>query len=141
MSNLKELYQETILEHAQNPRNFGKIKKADYKVQGFNPLCGDQYWVYIRTQKGRVKEISFEGKGCAISKASASLMTEVLTGKKIKEVGRIFRDFQKIVSPQKNKPKLGKLNVFSGISKFPLRVDCAFLLWQAVQSAIVKKYD
>lgn len=166
MAKIEELYQETILEHSQQPRNFGKIKKADYFAEGFNPLCGDHYWVYIkidpvRNSKGSdytnslrgkqpkisngvnhktIKDITFEGNGCALSRASASLMTEALEGKKIKEAIKIFQDFQKLVKGEKLSSKIPpKLSVFSGISRFPLRVKCVLLPWQTMKSAILKE--
>ena len=135
MLNLEELYQETILEHGQNPRNFGRIKKANYWAESFNPLCGDHYWIYLKISKNMIKDISFEGEGCLISKASASLMTEIVKDKRIKEAEKTFRFFQQLVTGKQLKEKrlLAKLSAFARLYKFPMRIECALLPWQALR--------
>jgi nitrogen fixation NifU-like protein len=152
MLEIRELYQETILEHGQNPRNFGRMKEANYHAAVSNPLCGDQYLVYLKIKQGAINNLSFEGEGCLISKASASLMTEVIKDKTTRESLEIFKFFQKLVSPVRNQRFLNgakgeklikntgarKLAAFSGISKFPLRIKCALLPWYAMKSAILK---
>lgn len=141
MLQLKELYQDTILEHGQNPRNFGEMKKADFSTELFNPLCGDRYQVYLKVNKGKIKGSSFEGEGCLISKASASMMTEILRDKKIREAVETFQCFKGLVTGEKIecKTNLEKLVSFSGISKFPVRIKCALLPWYALQYIYVKK--
>ncbi|TSC75525.1 MAG: Modular FeS cluster scaffolding protein NifU [Parcubacteria group bacterium Gr01-1014_30] len=135
MEQTKELYQETILEHGQNPRNFGSIKKATYSTEVFNPLCGDRCRVYLKTDGDNIRQVSFEGQGCLISIASASLMTEMLGGRTLKEASEIFRYFQGMVKSGnlRKKIELGKLAAFSGIAKFPQRVRCALLPWEAMR--------
>ncbi len=138
---LKELYQETILDHNNNPRNFHKMEDADYKAEGFNPLCGDQYTIYLKVNDdNEITSLSFYGQGCAISKSSASIMTKVLKGKTIEEAKKLFKRFHDLVSLDKDLPedldKLDKMAVFAGVRQFPNRVKCASLSWHAMKSAL-----
>jgi nitrogen fixation NifU-like protein len=137
ISDLRDLYQETILDHNKRPRNFKKLENANRSADGYNPLCGDKVKVYLRVEDGRVKDLSFEGSGCAISKASASVMTESLKGKSVEEVETIFRRFRDLVMGKAgDADDLGKLVVFSGVCEFPTRVKCATLAWHALQAAL-----
>ncbi len=137
MSDLRDLYQETILDHNRRPRNFKKLEDANRSADGYNPLCGDKVKVYLRVEDGRVQDLSFEGSGCAISKASASVMTESLKGKSVEEVESIFRRFRDLVMGKTgDADDLGKLVVFSGVCEFPTRVKCATLAWHALQAAL-----
>jgi nitrogen fixation NifU-like protein len=142
---LKSLYQEIILDHNRNPRNFRKIDHADFTMEGYNPLCGDHYTVYIRMDGEKIKEITFQGSGCAISKASASVMSTVLQGKTRAEAHAWFERFHRLVrGEQKNEKEtddLGKLAAFSGVSEFPARVKCAILPWYAMKGALEEKAE
>ena len=139
MNDLRELYQDMILEHYRSPRNFGSLNEAQ-KAEGFNPLCGDQLKVYMVLDGGRVNEIAFEGSGCAISTASASLMTEAIKGKSLDEAQSLFEKFHSLVtSDPTTEPKiegLGKLTVFAGVREFPIRIKCATLAWHAMRAAL-----
>ena len=139
-----ELYQQVILEHNKNPRNFKKLEKATHSAEGYNPLCGDHLTVYLRVNsKNIIEEISFEGDGCAISKASSSMMTTSLKGKSLKEAQDLFGQFHKLVTgalnPDKDDHTLGKLAIFAGIWHFPARVKCASLAWHTLNGAIEHK--
>ncbi|HEY6199326.1 MAG TPA: SUF system NifU family Fe-S cluster assembly protein [Candidatus Binatia bacterium] len=137
MSDLRDLYQETILDHNKRPRNFKKLEDANRSADGYNPLCGDKVKIYVRVEDGRVQDLSFEGSGCAISKASASVMTESLKGKSVQEVESIFKRFRDLVMGKAGEADdLGKLVVFSGVCEFPTRVKCATLAWHALQAAL-----
>jgi nitrogen fixation protein NifU and related proteins len=142
MSDLRELYQELIVDHSKRPRNFGKLEGANRQATGYNPLCGDKVTVYLKTKDGRVEDVKFEGAGCAISTASASMMTEKSKGKTIEEAEQLFQVFHKLVTGDPSTaqslsgPELGKLAVFSGVSEFPLRVKCATLAWHTFRSAL-----
>jgi nitrogen fixation NifU-like protein len=138
---LKELYQQTILDHNRSPRNFGKLPNSTHSATGDNPLCGDHIDLFIQIQDDTIKDIHFEGKGCAISKASASLMTTVLKGKRIDEARKLFESFHKLLTQSSrnndlDSPGLGKLQVFSGVREFPIRVKCATLAWHTFLEAI-----
>lgn len=143
----QDLYQQVIIEHHKKPRNFRKIDPATHQAEGFNPLCGDHLWVYMNISgdpaTGTIDDISFEGDGCAISKASASMMTQALKGKSVDEAKAIFADFHKLVigqlDPQKDQNVLGRLAIFSGIWKFPARVKCAALAWHTMNGALRKE--
>jgi nitrogen fixation NifU-like protein len=138
MSDLRDLYQELILDHNKRPRNFKKLEDANRSAEGYNPLCGDKVKIYARLEDGRVKDVSFEGSGCAISKASASVMTESLKGKTVAEVEALFRRFRDLVTGKESGAPvsdLGKLVVFSGVCEFPTRVKCATLAWHALAAA------
>jgi nitrogen fixation protein NifU and related proteins len=137
---LVELYQQVILDHSRTPRNFRKLEGANRTAQGHNPLCGDNYTIYAVIDGDTVKEITFQGSGCAISKASASLLTEALKGKSKSEVKALFDQVHDMVtSGRANESRLGKLAVFAGVHKFPARVKCAILPWHAVLAAVEGK--
>ena len=138
-----ELYQQTILEHNRNPRNFKKIEGATHAAEGYNPLCGDHLWIYMNVNaQDVIEEVAFEGSGCAISKASASMMTTALKGKTIDEANVLFHEFHNLVigelKPDTQENHLGKLAVFSGIWQYPSRVKCASLSWHTMHGAIAK---
>ena len=144
MDDLRELYQATILEHNKKPRNFAKLEGATHEADGQNPLCGDALTLYARIDAdGRLAEVSFQGSGCAISKASASLMTEHVKGKTIGEVELDFERFHELLTaPLGESPStegLGKLAVFSGVREYPVRVKCATLAWHALKAALEAK--
>ena len=138
MSELRELYQELILEHSRKPRNYRALESANHKAEGFNPLCGDHFTVYLDLEDGAIKDIGFHGSGCAISKASASMMTQTLKGKTAAEAEEVFTRFHDLVTGNGsgNEEGLGKLAVFAGVSEFPLRVKCATLAWHALRAAL-----
>lgn len=138
MPDLRDLYQEVILEHSKSPRNFRALASANHKAEGYNPLCGDQFTVYLDVGDDQIRDISFQGSGCAISKASASMMTQALKGKKTEEAERMFEEFHSVVTGQQaaDAEALGKLAAFSGVSEFPLRVKCATLAWHALRAAL-----
>lgn len=137
MQELRELYQETILEHSRKPRNYGELPSANHKAEGYNPLCGDHYTIFVNVKDGKIEEISFHGAGCAISKASASMMTQSLKGKSELEAEALFGQFHDLVTGNGGRPEdLGKLAVFAGVSEFPLRVKCATLAWHAMRAAL-----
>ena len=137
MSDLRELYQEVILEHSKHPRNYRALQTANHKAEGYNPLCGDHYTVYLDLQDGSIRDISFEGTGCAISKASASMMTQSLKGKSADEAEALFSKFHGLVTGKGGSADdIGKLAVFAGVSEFPLRVKCATLAWHALRAAL-----
>jgi nitrogen fixation protein NifU and related proteins len=151
MADLRELYQEVILEHSKAPRNFRELTGANRKAEGYNPLCGDHFTVYLDVEGseapdgGRIRDISFQGSGCAISKASASMMTQSLKGKTRAEAEELFDHFHRLVTGQLqgngNQADLGKLNVFSGVSEFPVRVKCATLAWHTLRAALEGKNE
>jgi nitrogen fixation protein NifU and related proteins len=139
MSELRDLYQEVILDHYKRPRNFGPLEGADHKADGHNPLCGDRVTIYIVMDQDVIRDIRFEGEGCAISTASASLMTEILKGKTLAEVESLFGEFHEMLTgdpSQPADPAQGKLAVFSGVREFPARVKCATLSWHTLQAAL-----
>jgi nitrogen fixation protein NifU and related proteins len=138
MSDLQGLYQEVILDHSRRPRNFRAIEGAQ-PTQGYNPLCGDKVTIYVKMDGDRIGDVSFQGSGCAISTASASILTETLKGKTREEAESLFGVFHDLVTgktPRNGKSKLGKLAVFSGVSEFPARVKCATLAWHTLKSAL-----
>jgi len=145
MPDLRSLYQEVILDHCKAPRNYKKLEGANRKAEGYNPLCGDHFIVYLRLEDDRIAEISFEGSGCAISKASASMMSTILKGKTKEEATRLFEKFHKLVTgelkPIGETDGLGKLEAFVGVSEFPVRVKCASLPWHAMRSALEAKEE
>ena len=138
MSDLRELYQEVIFDHYKKPRNCHVLDCANHQAEGYNPLCGDQVTVYLKVDNGVITDLSFKGTGCAISTASASLMTEALKGKRVDEVEELFEDFHHMVTTPEDSPhpELGKLEVLAGVSEFPARVKCATLAWHTLQSAL-----
>jgi len=138
---LRDLYQATILDHNKKPRNFRVIEDADRRADGHNPLCGDKLTVYlVLDEDGRVRDVSFQGSGCAISTASASLMTELVKGRTLEEIEAEFEQFHDLVTSPSDTPvdasKLGKLAVFSGVREYPMRVKCATLAWHTLRAAI-----
>lgn len=135
---LRELYQELIFDHNRNPRNFHALDDATHRADGHNPLCGDQLTVYVRMADELVDEVSFIGHGCAISKASASLMTEAVRGRTVDEVEALFRDIHAMLTEAHPERDLGKLEVLSGVREFPARVKCATLAWHTLHNAITQ---
>ena len=140
MTNLRELYQQMILEHSKKPRNFRVLEEAEREAEGNNPLCGDRLKVYVDVEDGSVRDVSFEGSGCAISRASASLMTEAVKGKSVAEVKEMFEGFHHMLTSEMSTEiatdELGKLAVFSGVREFPVRVKCATLAWHTLKAAL-----
>lgn len=137
MSELRDLYEETILDHGKRPRNFGDLPDADGCADGHNPLCGDRIRVYVKTDGDRIETVRFEGRGCAISTASASMMSEALPGMSLEEVRRLFDKFTDLVRGGATPGEtLGKLRVFEGVKEFPMRVKCATLAWHTLREAI-----
>ena len=139
MSDLRELYQQVILDHNRNPRNFKELPGAMRKVEGFNPLCGDHYTVFLNLDGDVIKEVSFTGSGCAISKASASVMSSTVKGKSTEEANRLFETFHSLVTGDRSTVdagELGRLAAFSGVSEFPARVKCATLAWHTLRTAL-----
>lgn len=140
MSELDELYQEVILDHNKSPRNYRTMEKANRKSQGYNPLCGDQVTVYLNFADGVIKDISFQGSGCAISKASASMMTAELKGKSAVAAKELFEKVHRMLTGESNgqndTKELGKLAILSGVCKFPARVKCASLAWHTFNAAL-----
>jgi nitrogen fixation NifU-like protein len=139
MADLRELYQEVILDHHKKPRNFHKLEHGNRQAQGYNPLCGDKVDVYLQIENGVVRDAAFVGTGCAISTASASMMTESVKGKTEAEVERLFERFHKLVTGngvEADQVELGKLAVFSGVRDYPMRVKCASLAWHTMRAAL-----
>jgi nitrogen fixation protein NifU and related proteins len=139
MSDLRELYQQVILDHNKNPRNFHDMPDATNRVDGYNPLCGDHYTVFLKTDGDTIQEVSFTGSGCAISKASASVMSSTVKGKSKDEADRLFDTFHRLVTGDNSglsAADLGRLAAFSGVSEFPARVKCATLAWHTLRSAL-----
>lgn len=140
MSELNDLYQEVILDHNKNPRNFREIENADKTADGNNPLCGDALRVYVAMEDDKVKDVAFKGSGCAISKASASMMTQVVKGKTREEAETLFDEFHKMVTGEldveKDENHLGRLKIFAGVLEFPARVKCASLSWHTLNAAL-----
>ena len=138
-----ELYQQTILEHNRHPRNFKKLEGATHVAEGYNPLCGDHLWVYLKVNNNMIEEAAFEGSGCAISKASASMMTTALKGKTVEQANLLFTEFHSLVigklKPDTDSHHLDKLAVFSGIWQYPSRVKCASLSWHTMHGALEKQ--
>lgn len=136
---LSELYQELILDHSKKPRNFRVLPDANHSAQGTNPVCGDNYTIYARMEGDVVKELTFQGSGCAISKASASLLTEALVGKSRAEVEKIFNEVRNMITTGHIESDLGKVAALAGVHKFPARIKCAVLPWHAVVAAVSDK--
>src|ERR1044071_5769241 len=136
MSELRELYQEVILEHSKRPRNYRELPSASHQAEGYNPLCGDHYTIYLEMAGDVIQDVGFQGNGCAISKASASMMTQALKGKNRQQAEEIFSKFHGLVTGRNGGEQLGKLGVFGGVSEFPLRVKCATLIWHALRAAL-----
>lgn len=140
MDEMRELYQETILDHHKHPRNFRKLEGANHSAEGYNPLCGDRITVYVLLEGDTIEDVAFEGSGCAICTASASVMTELVKGKTIDEVEALFGRFHDLVtgdpSEKPNTEGLGKMAVFFGVREFPVRVKCATLAWHTIRAAV-----
>jgi len=140
MSAISELYQQVILDHNRAPRNYRAMHDATRAVEGYNPLCGDHYTIFVKVQEGVIREISFQGAGCAISKASASVMSSELKGKTVEEAERIFAVFHDLVTgkldPATKVEEMGRLAAFAGVSEFPARVKCASLPWHTMHTAL-----
>src|ERR671919_2508427 len=140
MSELSELYQQVILDHNKKPRNFRKLESANHSAEGYNPLCGDQLTVYLNLEDNSVKEIAFEGSGCAISKAAASMMTQAVKGKSREQAEELFTEFHSMVTGELDEEteenSLGNLNIFAGVREFPVRVKCATLAWHTMHAAL-----
>ena len=138
MSDLRDLYQEVILDHYRKPRNFRSLADANRKAEGFNPLCGDRLTLYVKLKDGVIADATFEGSGCAISTASASLLTESIKGKTEREAERLFQGFHDVVTGGVATPDvdLGKLEVLVGVREFPVRVKCATLAWHTLRAAL-----
>ena len=140
MNDLRELYQEVILDHSRHPRNFREMAEANRQAEGYNPLCGDRATVYLHVEDDVVQDVSFKGVGCSISTASASMMTEALRGKSVAEAKGLFERFHDLVTAEPGRgaegAALGKLAVFSGVCEFPMRVKCASLAWHTMKAAL-----
>ena len=140
MSELSDLYQEVILDHNKNPRNFRELETATQTADGNNPLCGDALRVYVEIEDDKVKDVAFKGSGCAISKASASMMTQTVKGKSREEAETIFHEFQRMVTgeldAEADENNLGRLKIFAGVLEFPARVKCASLSWHTLHAAL-----
>ena len=144
MSELSDLYQEVILDHCKRPRNFGTLADADHVAEGYNPLCGDKVKVYVALDGERLAGIAFEGSGCAISTASASLMTEALAGKSVGEAQRLFAEVHGMLTGDPSQAaaeseSLGKLAALAGVREYPVRVKCATLAWHTLQAALAQR--
>ena len=145
MSDLRDLYQEVILDHTKRPRNFGMLEHATHRARGHNPLCGDQLALFVEIADGRLRDVRFAGKGCAISTASASLLTEALKGKTTEEAHALFAAFHRVVTTPSDEPVdvsgIGKLAVLAGVREFPMRVKCASLAWHTLEAALAGQAD
>jgi nitrogen fixation NifU-like protein len=143
MSELSELYQQVILDHNKKPRNFRKPETANHSAEGYNPLCGDQLTVYLDLEDDTVKDVAFEGSGCAISKAAASMMTQAVKGKSKEQVEHLFQEFHSMVTgeldEETDENSLGNLKIFAGVREFPVRVKCATLPWHTLHAALNKE--
>jgi len=140
MSDLRELYQEIVLDHSKRPRGFGKLEGATHRAQGYNPLCGDQLELELLIGSGVVRDVRFTGKGCAISTASASLLTEAIRGRTLEQAHRLFERFHAAVTTPSGEPvdvsEIGKLAALTGVREFPMRVKCASLAWHTLEAAV-----
>lgn len=144
MTDLRDLYQEVIIDHSKHPRNFHVLKTANRKGEGYNPLCGDKLTLYLELEGNLIKNISFEGSGCAISTASVSMLTETLKGKTVEEASHLFEEFHQMVTGNKNSSNseqghLDKLVIFEGVKQFPSRIKCATLCWHTLKAALEKQ--
>ena len=141
MSDLSELYQEVILDHNKRPRNFGTLEAPTHHAEGYNPLCGDRLDLFVRVDGDTIADVRFKGSGCAISKASASLMTDALKGHSVAEAHELFERFHRMVTTPPDRPveDLGKLSVLAGVREFPVRVKCASLAWHTLKAALARE--
>ena len=139
-SEFRDLYQEIILDHNRSPRNFKEVEHCTHQLEGKNPLCGDQYTIYLKVENGIIEDIGFKGSGCAISKASASVMTATLMGKTVEEARKLFHQFHEIVTGEKEASEYfelaGKLAAFAGVAEYPVRVKCATLPWHTMKNSL-----
>ena len=142
MSDLSDLYQEVILDHNRRPRNFHALPGASHSAEGFNPLCGDRLMLYLKLGGDTIEDIAFEGSGCAISKASASLMTDALKGRSVTEARALFDRFHRMVTtpPDQGVEDMGKLSSLAGVREFPVRVKCASLAWHTLKAALANEH-
>jgi nitrogen fixation protein NifU and related proteins len=144
MSDTRALYEKVVLDHAKKPRHFGSPEKYDYKCEGLNPLCGDHYTVYLKMNGDRIEHVWFDGQGCAISKASASMMTEAIEGKTVQEAKQLFTKFHQMVTAPPDAPvnteDIGKLRALEGVREFPMRIKCATLAWHSMTSALEENH-
>ena len=138
MSDLSELYQEVILDHNRRPRNFRVLEKPSHHAEGYNPLCGDRLDLFVTVEADRIADVGFQGSGCAISRASASLMTDAVKGRSLVEARDLFERFHRMVTtpPDRSVEDLGKLSVLAGVREFPVRVKCASLAWHTLKAAL-----
>ena len=140
MSELKDLYQEIILDHNKNPRNYGKMKDCTHKAEGYNPMCGDHYSIYLKVKDGIISDVTFEGAGCAISKSSASMMTANLKGKTIEDAKRMFSEFHNMMTSEKPCVEVPEdictVEPLQGVREFPTRIKCATLIWHTMNNAL-----
>lgn len=145
MSDLKQLYQEMILDHNKNPRNFKELSHATHKAEGYNPMCGDHYTLYLDVEDGKIKDVGFDGAGCAISKSSASIMTTCLKGSTLAEADEMFTNFHRLLTdeakPEDLPGKLCKITALQGVKAFPTRIKCATLVWHTMKSALEGKEE
>jgi nitrogen fixation NifU-like protein len=141
MSDLSDLYQEVILDHNKRPRNFGVLDAPTHHAEGYNPLCGDRLHLFVKVDGETISDVRFQGSGCAISKASASLMTDALKGHSVSEARELFERFHRMVTTPPDVPveDLGKLSVFAGVREFPVRVKCASLAWHTLKAALARE--
>jgi nitrogen fixation protein NifU and related proteins len=138
MSDLNDLYQEVILDHNRRPRNFHALQNASHSAEGYNPLCGDRLTLFLKIEGDTIADVSFEGAGCAISKASASMMTDALKGRSVAEAKALFERFHRMVTTPPSQPveDMGKLSAFAGVREFPVRIKCASLAWHTLNAAL-----
>jgi len=144
MNDLRDLYQQIILDHNRNPRNYHELPEATKRVEGYNPLCGDHYTIFVDLDGDVIKDVAFTGNGCAISKSSASVMTTAVKGKRTEEAQKLFDTFHKLVTGEPaglSEAELGRLAAFSGVSEFPARVKCAILAWHTLHSALQNEQE
>ncbi len=145
MSDLVDLYQEMVLDHNNRPRNFHKLEDASNTADGYNPLCGDQISIYLKVEDGVIEDVGFQGVGCAISKSSASMMTQSIKGKTVKEAEALFQDFHTMVTREPgaeyDSSSLGELEVLSGVCAFPTRIKCASLAWHTMTASLNNKQN
>jgi nitrogen fixation NifU-like protein len=144
MSDLSELYQEILLEHNSKPRNYRKLEDANHSADGYNPLCGDQITLYLKVEDNVITDVGFQGKGCAISRASASMMTQSVKGQELEKAEEIFDEFHKMLTSQGadlDYDKLGDLDMLSGVAEYPARIKCAVLAWHTLHAALEGKEE
>jgi nitrogen fixation NifU-like protein len=141
MSDLSDLYQEVILDHNKRPRNFHTLEEPSHTAEGYNPLCGDRLHLYVKVEGEVITDVGFEGSGCAISKASASLMTDAIKGRTVEEARQLFERFHRMVTtpPDVGVEDMGKLSALAGVREFPVRVKCASLAWHTLKAALERE--